>query len=333
MIAQLDSRYVRTRPARALSRLVSYAFFEGRPLTTRGRWINPLLMPFARAIANRSKEGFVDRPVFILGSGRTGTTVLGKILSLHRSVGFLNEPKLMWHAAYPGEDLNGNYGEEPAQYRLDGADADEHVAACIKNLYSTYLSVTRNTRIVDKYPELIFRAAFVKQIFPDSRFIVLTRNGYDTCRSVSAWSEAHKESHDDSNIDWWGRNNRKWIYLVDQLVRSNETLRSSAGEIAHFTDPDNMAAVEWMLSTKEGLTLVQDYQDSTIRLRYEKLVSSPERVIPELLDFCGLSHDPVVVNYATASLKEKPTGRPIQLHPLIDNYFHQVMSESGYTSD
>ena len=332
MIAQLDSRYVRTRPARALSRLVSYAFFEGRPLTTRGRWINPLLMPFARAIANRSKEGFVDRPVFILGSGRTGTTVLGKILSLHRSVGFLNEPKLMWHAAYPGEDLNGNYGEEPAQYRLDGADADEHVAACIKNLYSTYLSVTRNTRIVDKYPELIFRAAFVKQIFPDARFIVLTRNGYDTCRSVSAWSEAHKESHDDSNIDWWGRNNRKWIYLVDQLVSKDQVLRDSAGEIARFTDPVNMAAVEWMLSTKEGPTVAQEYRDSTIRLHYEELVSSPERVVPELLDFCDLRHDSVVVNYAANSLKEKPTGGAIQLHPLIDDYFCQVMAEAGYST-
>ena len=43
MFAQLNSLYLKTRPYKVFSRLVSYGLFEGRPLTTRGRWINPLL--------------------------------------------------------------------------------------------------------------------------------------------------------------------------------------------------------------------------------------------------------------------------------------------------
>ena len=48
MIAQLNSHYIKTRPTKALTRLVSYAFFEGRPATTKGRWINPLVFSFLK---------------------------------------------------------------------------------------------------------------------------------------------------------------------------------------------------------------------------------------------------------------------------------------------
>ena len=44
MVAQLDRLYATLRPQRVPPRLISYALFEGRPLTTRGRWINPLVL-------------------------------------------------------------------------------------------------------------------------------------------------------------------------------------------------------------------------------------------------------------------------------------------------
>ncbi|MDP6674613.1 MAG: sulfotransferase [Gammaproteobacteria bacterium] len=333
MIAQLDSRYLRTRPSRAISRLFSYALFEGRPLTTKGRWINPLLKAAANTITRRAEECVIDRPVFILGSGRSGTTVLGKMLSLHRSVGYLNEPKLLWHVAYPNEDLNGNYTEETASYRLETTDATQDIALRIRKLYATYLAVTRNDRVVDKYPELIFRTGFVKKIFPDARFIFLIRNGFDACRSVAAWSAAHGQTYSGSQVDWWGKDRKKWTCLVDQLVRYDNVLCNLVDEIAHFTDPVDMAAIEWMLSANEGLKLSDNDPDKIIRIQYEMLISSPDRVIPELLDFCGLEQDPTIIEYAVASLEEKKSGSTLQLHPLINDYFLQIMSDAGYSGD
>ncbi len=145
MVAQLDTAYITTRPARAVSRAVSYAFFEGRPLLTRGRWINPWLLRRAKKVAQREQSAVVDRPLFILGTGRSGTTVLGKILSMHREVGWLNEPKLMWHAACAHEDLNGNYTDAAADYRLAAADATPAVQRAMRNQYAAYLRATRNS--------------------------------------------------------------------------------------------------------------------------------------------------------------------------------------------
>jgi hypothetical protein len=75
MIAQLDRLFISLSKKKTYTRLVSY-FFEGRPLTTKGRWINPLVFLVYRILA-RFKLGCrkVD-PVYILGTGRSGTTDL-----------------------------------------------------------------------------------------------------------------------------------------------------------------------------------------------------------------------------------------------------------------
>ena len=47
----------------------------------------------------------ISRPTFIVGCGRSGTTVLGTALSKHKDVTFLNEPRHLWFCAYPETDV------------------------------------------------------------------------------------------------------------------------------------------------------------------------------------------------------------------------------------
>ena len=120
MLAQLDWAYIRARPGKAVSRLLGYAFFEGRPYTARGRWINPLVRLHLRLLGWLPCLKAVKQPVFIVGMGRSGSTILGRLLSLHPEVGFLNEPKMIWHRLLPEGDVVGNYSSGPATYRISG---------------------------------------------------------------------------------------------------------------------------------------------------------------------------------------------------------------------
>ena len=336
MVAQLDRDYCTTRPARALARLLSYAAFEGRPLTTRGRWINPLLEAAGRRIA-RGADRQVQEPLFILGTGRSGTTVLGKILSLHRHVGWLNEPKLMWHIACEHEDLNGNYTLEPARYRLEADDADAATQQAMHSLYHSYLSATRNRRVLDKYPELVFRVPFVQRIFPDARFVLLLRNGYDTCRSISRWSASHGNNEAGVAADWWGLEDRKWHCLVDELVRSDPALAPNADTIATFSDHTHRAAVEWDLSMREAMRVAGELPDATLRVRYEDLLAAPADTVSDILKFAGLAHDQTVLDYAARTLRPRrrstPAGETLQLPSAIAGSFGATMRALGYTSD
>jgi len=336
MVAQLDKEYLLQRPARALSRLVSYGLFEGRPLTTRGRWINSWLIKYFHRIACTESASHptnkIDRPLFILGTGRSGTTVLGKILSLHREVGWLNEPKLFWHIACPYEDLNGNYTNQPARYRLFEEDAGEATRIAIRNLYAHYLRSTRNSRVLDKYPELIFRVPFIKQIFPDARFLLLVRNGYDTCRSISQWSSAHGGHKGNTKTDWWGVNNRKWHCLVNELVRNNGIFATHADAIADYQDHAWMAAIEWTLTMREILRVANDFPDSTHIVRYEDLTATPRDTITQILEFCELPQDPTVVDYAASTLQPSRKTGQLELPEAIADEFAETMEKLGYNA-
>lgn len=109
MIAQINALYIKTRPWKLYSRFMSYVLFEGRPATTRGQWINPLVFSILRTAKALPALKSVRKPIFITGMGRSGTTALGIAMSMHRDIGYMNEPKALWHTAYPYEDVIGHY--------------------------------------------------------------------------------------------------------------------------------------------------------------------------------------------------------------------------------
>ena len=253
MVAQLNRHYLKTRPFKVLPRLISYAFFEGRPVTTKGMWINPLLLAHLNYQKTLPFTKPTKKPIFIVGSGRSGTTLLGVILSLHPDVGFLNEPKVMWHCIYGEEDVIGSYSQGTAKFRLFESDATEQVRHYARRLFSVYLATTRASRLVDKYPELIFRIPFITSIFPDAKFIFIVRNGWDTCMSIENWSGRKGQKTQRNKYDWWGVNDRKWQLMVRELVTIDPDLSGLAEIIYPLKSQADRAAVEWIITMREGL--------------------------------------------------------------------------------
>ena len=330
LIAQLDELYIRTRPAKVFSRLVSYALFEGRPLTTRGQWINPLVFAHFAIETRLPQLKEVRKPIFIVGTGRSGSTILGVLMSMHRGVGFLNEPKALWHAAYPHADVFDQYSKGPALYALDEPDATEEVSRRTRRLFGAYLRAVASERVVDKHPELVFRIPFVRAIFPDARFVFLVRGGWDTCRSIERWSERNGTRKDGEVHDWWGANNSKWHLMLRQLVPREEDLTGVMDELEKLDSHRDMAAVEWTVTMREGLRQIERYPDDVYMIRYEALVESPRRELSKLLDFCELPSDEVFLKYAEHELSPAGEHKPFDLHPAVREPFERTMRELGY---
>ncbi|MBL3610320.1 sulfotransferase family protein [Rhodovulum sulfidophilum] len=291
MVAQIDRAYLGARPGRAWPRLLAYGLFEGRPLTTRGRWINPAVFATARLLCRLPALGPVEAPAFILGTGRSGTTALGVTLSLHREVGFLNEPKALWASLSETEDLIGSYHRGPARYRLGAADADPALCRGARRIYAGYLRAAGARRIVDKYPEMIFRTGFLRAVFPDARFLFLSRGGAATAVSMTSWSRRHGRSVSGEHHDWWGADGRKWRLLTEQIVPEHPDLAAHAEAMAGL-DLAGRAAVEWIVTMREGLALCAADPRGTLHLPYESLCAAPALWAAELERFLGLAPDP-----------------------------------------
>lgn len=329
MVAQLDRTFLRVAPGRAASRLVGYTLFEGRPVTTKGRWWNPVVFGNLRYAAGHVGKR-VDHPVFIVGMGRSGTTLLGRILAAHPSVGFLNEPKAMWHVIRDDEDIIGSYAPpHTGRLYLSAGDANEEVIRRGQALFAWYLRASHSKRVVDKYPELVFRHAFVHAIFPDARFLIAARSPWSTLKSVAEWSRSH--ATDDA--DWWGVRDQKWDILWTQgVVQRTSNLDLVNLDLANEKDHYVRAAIEWIVMTREAISLAAVDPLAQV-IRYEKLVRHPRELIRDTLSFCELPASSRTEAYAEAivapqqSKADRDGGSPAPLPNALANVIDDTWSQ------
>ncbi|GAB4086456.1 hypothetical protein GCM10028784_30860 [Myceligenerans cantabricum] len=291
MIAQIDREYVRTAGfSPALRRLAAYVFFEGRPAVVRGQWFNPAVRTNLDVGLHLGLRGTVDRPVFVVGIGRSGTTHLSRLLSAHRDVAWLNEPKMIWNLVHGGEDVSGFYAPR-GRFRLDGDDATPEVRERAENLFGYFLATVRAGRLVDKYPEMTYRIPFLRAVFPDCKIVAIVRRPDDFVSSVLAWNE--RNAHDGQ--DWWGVADSKWDHMRAELVPADAAVDAALASTGRAAGPAEKAAAEWALGMRSILA-AGDAVDEIVR--YEDLALHPAKTLEGLLETCELARSPRALELA-----------------------------------
>jgi len=330
MVAQIDPVMLEKRRGKVLGRLVAWGLIEGRPLTTKGQWINPVVFALYRAAQLFPLRKGSDEPIFILGTGRSGTTILGKLFAMHQETVFLNEPKAAWHFIHGEEDLAGSYSQGPARIRLQADEAKPRMARKLAAIYSWAMRGGLARKVVDKYPELIFRLPFVQALFPKARFIAIVRDGVDTCASVTNWSRRKGDNVGGELHDWWGRDGRKWDLIVEQLVPEHGDLAPLQELLRKARIHQDRAAVEWIISMREAQRVAEAYPDTLLAVRYEELCLRPDEVLTEMLSHCGLSEDPVFRDYAKDVLQAAEAYDELRLMPELVGPFKATLVDMGY---
>src|SRR5262245_53595567 len=88
---------------------------------------------------------------FIMGCGRSGTTILGQLLGKHREVTYLNEPLHYWYAIDTRTDNLDFFGGK-GQSWLDATDATDAAARRFGRLFGQVQRWAGGRRVVEKLP-------------------------------------------------------------------------------------------------------------------------------------------------------------------------------------
>jgi protein-tyrosine sulfotransferase len=217
-------------------------------------------------------------PIFILGVPRSGTTLLRAILDSHSAIAC--GPETPWLGGHQPRSLHSLWRalrDEPWGYcQSYNMPRDIPTLAArdfLNTLMSRYASARAKKRWAEKTPDNALYVDFLLELFPDARFIHLTRDGLDVAMSTSIVAPHRKGISDflESKIgfgpDAPAVPNTPFAALLRWRHWNNLITRSLAG---------------------------RDY----FTLSYERLVAGPEPAIRELTDFIDEPFEPSMLDYA-----------------------------------
>lgn len=222
-----------------------------------------------------------ERMLFIIGTPRSGSTMLERMLESHSEIYGRPEPHLMTPLAHLG--YWGNVEKAPFDHVLAAESTRQFVAdlpnteadyydACrayADTLYGRMLEPTGKRYFLDKTPAYGLVVPFLAKLYPQAKFIVLTRHPLGIFSSFA-----------NSFFDGDYQLAQEYNPLLNRYV----------------------PVMAWFLREKPV---------PMIHVRYEDITREPEKKVKEILDFLGLPFEENCVEYGRTQPEVKGLGDPL----------------------
>lgn len=253
-----------------------------KPITVKNLlvWINQTITADRRQYKSKNRSMSIRRlwriivpnlqkPIFIVGSGRSGTTFLGSCLAELPELSYHFEPILTKAAArYVYED---HWSTTQAQwlYRV--------IYAWLMRIYGD-----GDLRFVEKQPRAALIIPFLDRAFPNAQFIHLIRDGRDVALSFSKknWLSSTQANLDEHEPGGYRKGPHARLWVEKDRITEFES-----------TTDIHRCIWAWRRLTEAVLQACSNFPpDKYHELRYESLVKNPINEGHKLLNFMGISN-------------------------------------------
>jgi hypothetical protein len=220
--------------------------------------------------------GRLDRPIFIIGAPRSGTSLLFSILRTSSELSYWpGEAHEVWEADYHPA-LRGW-----SSNALDASDVEDRPADAIRR--SFFLVAGRKKRLIDKTPRNSMRVDFMEALWPDAHYVFLQRDGRDNVNSlINAWRTPRYRTYELPRAHSIpGVDPKWWKFVLYPGWRSD-----TAGPLEVVT------ARQWHISNDFALASGKKVDPRRwVTIRYEDLVEDPVAEIGRVLSALGLGYE------------------------------------------
>jgi Sulfotransferase family len=242
----------------------------------------------------------VRAPIFIIGCGRSGTTLLGELFAAHPEVRYRYEPYHLWAAMEPATDFLQLYSHGKHHCLLDASS----VTATARRRFRRLMSVPHGFTFVEKSPINALRIGYLDALAPEARFVHIVRDGIEVTRSIERMAAITRRMAFRPPLnEWWGVGEAKWT----ALVRDGRAAGYYPDEVCQLATDAQRGAYEWLLSLREAAVWRPRLGSRFIEFRYQDLVDDPGATLQVVMNSLGLSCPNSWLEQAAA--KVRPTGR------------------------
>jgi hypothetical protein len=232
--------------------------------------------------------------LFVLGCGRSGTTIFSHCLGRHEAFAELNEPLHIWFGTDAKTDIVSPFaGIASGLCRLDRRHVDDRVRARYRAMVDYHVK-SRSPIICDKLPLNTFRVDYIDTICPTAKFILLQRSPRAVARSIEQCVK--------KDGIWWGFNDCKWR-AIRRYAESHPELQAI---LPHAVDDYYRGLVEWRVGQELALSdLSRLGPERSMTVRYEDFVADPRGVLERSFAFSGVPSDDRALDFAAANVAPK----------------------------
>jgi len=258
----------------------------------------------------------IASPIVVLGAPRSGTTLLAQVLAAHPDVTALREPRLVWR-----------YGNDRLSDQMRPAHATPDVIDHIHAGFAAAIAGGGGSRVVEKTPANAVRPDFVDAVFPDARYVHITRNGWGAVPSISAFWQRRGTGFDRRQVAKLRRRLREarlsqLRHYAPELLRRVIGRRggrlplygprlAGLGDVVEELGHLEAAALQWRACVDSASTFGRALpRDRYIEIGLEALT---EEVIRAVLDLAGLSQSSDVLEAFRGVYDREIASRRVQL--------------------
>lgn len=255
--------------------------------------------------AELTEDPVLDRPIFMIGCPRSGTSIAVRLFSRHPDVANRTEAGRIWDPR--------SYSDPEADHQWEADLVSEKDARRLHTRFEYYRQREGKERLINKHPRSSVRIGYIRKVFPDAHFVHVIRDGRAVANSIVNRTRREQERH---GIPFGGFCKPPgWR----QLLRA---------------DPYEQAALQWREIVRYVLGWRDELADHYHEFKYREMCARPRETLATAFESAGLRVSEEILAALPESLpnqndKYRRQLTPEQVH-AITSVQRGLLEELGY---